>query len=52
MPRADGSFGQLSTSLLATLKSIEFAGIDPTHYSGMLLTELGAEVIKWRYEVW
>jgi len=40
------SSGPLSTGPLATLKIIEFAGIGPAPYAGMLLADLGAKVIR------
>ncbi|NDB16177.1 MAG: CoA transferase [Gammaproteobacteria bacterium] len=41
MTVTDGSSGPLST-----LKVVEFAGIGPAPYAGMLLADLGAEVIR------
>ncbi|MBM4223428.1 MAG: CoA transferase [Gammaproteobacteria bacterium] len=51
MTATDGSSGPVSTGPLAagplaTLKVIEFAGIGPAPYAGMLLADLGAEVIR------
>ncbi|MBM4232998.1 MAG: CoA transferase [Gammaproteobacteria bacterium] len=46
MTAVDGSYGLPSAGPLVTLKVIEFASIGPAPYAGMLLADLGAEVVR------